>query len=90
MGFAIKLGLAPFGLWLQDLYTSVSLPVLTFFATAPKVTYMVILVSLYMNLFIIVNPQNFLNIIYIISIISIIIANLSMFSIYDNLLKLLA
>ena len=90
MGFVIKLGLAPFGLWLQDLYTSVSLPVLTFFSTAPKITYITILVSLYMNLFIVVNPDNFLNIIYILSIISIVIANLSMFSIRDNLLKLLA
>jgi NADH-quinone oxidoreductase subunit N len=90
MGFAIKLGLAPFGLWLQDLYTSVSLPVLTFFSTAPKITYITILVSLYTNLFIVVNPENFLNIIYVLSIISIIIANFSMFSIRDNLLKLLA
>lgn len=90
MGFVIKLGLAPFGLWLQDLYTSISIPVLTFFSTAPKITYITILVSLYMNLFIVVNPENFLNIIYILSIISIIIANLSMFSIRDNLLKLLA
>jgi NADH:ubiquinone oxidoreductase subunit 2 (subunit N) len=62
MGFVIKLGLAPFGLWLQDLYTSISIPVLTFFSTAPKITYITILVSLYMNLFIVVNPENFLNI----------------------------
>jgi len=59
LGFAMKLGLVPFGFWLQDLYGGVSLPVLTFFSTAPKLTYMVILLSLYMNLFSYVNPEAF-------------------------------
>ena len=90
IGFAIKLGLAPFGLWLQDLYNSISLPVLTFFATAPKITYITILLSLYVNLFAFVNPIHFLSIMTFLSIISMIVANVAMFSIRNNLLKLFA
>ena len=90
IGFDIKLGLVPFGLWLQDLYNSVSLPVLTFFATAPKITYITILMSLYMNLFAFVNPIRFLYIMGVLSVISIVVANVAMFSIRNNLLRLFA
>lgn len=90
IGFSIKLGLVPFGLWLQDLYNSVSLPVLTFFATAPKITYITILMSLYMNLFAFVNPVHFLYMMGVLSIISIVVSNVAMFSIRNNLLGLFA
>ena len=90
VGFAIKLGLVPFGFWLQDLYMSVSLPVLTFFSTAPKITYVTILVSLYLNLFSFVNPEAFLYPLLILGTLTIILSNLVMFSIRNNLLNLLA
>lgn len=90
IGFSIKLGLVPFGLWLQDLYTSVSLPVLTFFATAPKITYVTILMSLYINLFAFVNPTRFLYMMGVLSVISIVVSNVAMFSIRNDLLRLLA
>ena len=90
IGFSIKLGLVPFGLWLQDLYNSVSLPVLTFFATAPKITYITILMSLYMNLFAFVNPVHFLYMMGVLSTISIVVSNVAMFSIRNNLLGLFA
>jgi NADH:ubiquinone oxidoreductase subunit 2 (subunit N) len=90
VGFSIKLGLVPFGLWLQDLYTSVSLPVLTFFATSPKITYVTILMSLYINLFAFVNPTRFLYMMGVLSVISIVVSNVGMFSIRNDLLRLLA
>ncbi len=90
IGFAIKLGLAPFGMWLQDLYRGVSLPVLNFFSTAPKFVYLTILVSLYLNLFSYVNGQHFLNMVLLLSIVCIIVANIAMFSVNNQLLHLLA
>ena len=90
VGFAMKLGLVPFGFWLQDLYTSVSIPVLMFFATAPKITYVTVLLSLYINLFSFVNPEAFLYPLLILGIITIVVSNLMMFTIRNNLLNLLA
>ena len=86
----MKLGLVPFGFWLQDLYMSVSLPVLTFFSTAPKLTYITILLSLYINLFIFINPEAFLQPLMFLGGITIFFANLIMFTIRNNLLVLLA
>jgi NADH:ubiquinone oxidoreductase subunit 2 (subunit N) len=90
LGFAIKLGLVPFGMWLQDLYNGVSLPVLTFFGTAPKLVYLTIISSMYINLFAYINNQHFLNIVGLFGVISIIIGNFAMFSVRNNLLQLLA
>ena len=90
VGFAMKLGLVPFGFWLQDLYGGVSLPVLTFFSTAPKLTYMVILLSLYMNLFSYVNPEAFLYPFLILGVVTVIVGNIVMFTVRNNLLTLLA
>jgi len=90
VGFAMKLGLVPFGFWLQDLYMSVSLPVLMFFATAPKITYVTILISLYINLFSFVNPEAFLYPLLILGTLTVVLANLMMFTIRNNLLNLLA
>lgn len=90
LGFSIKLGLVPFGFWLQDLYTCISLPVLTFFSTAPKLTYLVILLSLYLNLYSIVNPEGFLFFFFLLGTFTLIVGNLLMFSVRNNLLILLA
>jgi NADH:ubiquinone oxidoreductase subunit 2 (subunit N) len=90
LGFAIKLGLVPFGMWLQDLYNGVSLPVLTFFGTAPKIVYLTILSSLYINLFAYINNQHFLNMLGFCAVISMIVANIAMFAVRNNLLQLLA
>lgn len=90
LGFGMKLGLVPFGFWLQDLYMSVSLPVLTFFSTAPKLTYITILLSLYINLFSFINPEAFLQPLMFLGGITIFFANLIMFTIRNNLLVLLA
>jgi NADH:ubiquinone oxidoreductase subunit 2 (subunit N) len=90
LGFAIKLGLVPFGMWLQDLYKGVALPVLTFFGTAPKLVYLTIISSMYINLFAYINNQHFLNIIGLFGVVSIIVGNLAMFSVRNNLLQLLA
>jgi NADH:ubiquinone oxidoreductase subunit 2 (subunit N) len=90
LGFAIKLGLVPFGMWLQDLYNGVALPVLTFFGTAPKLVYLTIISSMYINLFAYINNQHFLNILGLFGVISIIIGNFAMFSVRNNLLQLLA
>lgn len=90
LGFAIKLGLVPFGMWLQDLYNGAALPVLTFFGTAPKLVYLTILSSMYINLFAYINNQHFLNIIGFFAVVTIIMGNLAMFSVRNNLLQLLA
>jgi len=90
LGFAIKLGLVPFGMWLQDLYNGAALPVLTFFGTAPKLVYLTILSSMYINLFAYINNQHFLNIIGFFGVVTIIMGNLAMFSVRNNLLQLLA
>ena len=90
LGFAIKLGLVPFGMWLQDLYNGVALPVLTFFGTAPKLVYLTIISSMYINLFAYINNQHFLNILGLFGVVSIIIGNFAMFSVRNNLLQLLA
>jgi len=90
LGFAIKLGLVPFGMWLQDLYNGVSLPVLTFFGTAPKLVYLTIISSMYINLFAYINNQHFLNILGFFGVMTMILGNLSMFSVRNNLLQLLA
>jgi len=90
LGFAIKLGLIPFGLWLQDLYTCVTLPVLTFFSTAPKLTYITILLSLYLNLFTWINPEAFLMPLCVLGALSILVGNALMFTVRNNLLILLA
>jgi len=90
VGFAMKLGLVPFGFWLQDLYTSVSLPVLTFFSTAPKLTYVTILLSLYVNLFMFVNPTAFLTPMIVLGAVTMVVGNCLMFTVRNNLLILLA
>ena len=90
LGFAMKLGLVPFGFWLQDLYTSISLPVLTFFSTAPKLTYVTILLSLYINLFMFINPTSFLTPMIMLGAVTMIIGNCLMFTARNNLLILLA
>lgn len=90
VGFAMKLGLVPFGFWLQDLYTSVSLPVLTFFSTAPKLTYVTILLSLYVNLFMFVNPTAFLTPMIMLGVVTMVVGNCLMFTVRNNLLILLA
>jgi NADH:ubiquinone oxidoreductase subunit 2 (subunit N) len=90
LSFAMKLGLVPFGFWLQDLYMGVPLPTLTFFSTAPKLTYVTVLLSLYINIFSFINPQSFLLPLVILGSLSIIVANVIMFTIHNNLLILLA
>lgn len=90
LGFTIKLGLVPFGMWLQDLYNSVSLPVLTFFGTAPKLVYLTIISSLYINLFAYINNQHFLSLLSLFAVISLLVSNIAMFSVRNNLLQLLA
>ncbi len=90
LGFAMKLGLVPFGFWLQDLYTSISLPVLTFFSTAPKLTYVTILLSLYVNLFMFINPTSFLTPMIMLGAVTMVVGNCLMFTTRNNLLILLA
>lgn len=90
VGFAMKLGMVPFGFWLADLYTSIPLPVLTFFATAPKLTYMTILLSLYVNLFMFVNPSAFLYPMIFLGSLTVLVGNCLMFTVRSNLLVLLA
>jgi NADH:ubiquinone oxidoreductase subunit 2 (subunit N) len=90
LGFAMKLGLVPFGFWLADLYTSAALPVLTFFSTAPKLTYVTILLSLYINLFLFVNPTAFLYPFIFLGVTTMLVANVAMFTVRNNLLVLLA
>jgi len=90
LGFGMKLGLVPFGFWLQDLYLSVPLPILTFFGTAPKLTYITILLSVYINLFAFINPESFLYPLMVLGSITMVVANVMMFKVYNNLLILLA
>jgi NADH:ubiquinone oxidoreductase subunit 2 (subunit N) len=90
LGFSMKLGLVPFGLWLQDLYSSVSLPALTFFATAPKLTYVTVLLSLYINVFSFINPESFLLSFFVLGGTTIILGNCLMFAVRNHLLTLLA
>ena len=90
LGFTIKLGLFPFGYWLIDLYTSVSLPVLTFFATAPKITYVYILTSLYMNVFVYTANGIMPTLYFVFGSVSLIFSSIMLFVTRNNLLKVLA
>ena len=86
LGFAMKFGLLPFGFWLQDLYLAVTLPVLHFFSTAPKLTYLFLLVSLYNQLFNVVNPEGFLFPFIFLGSFTIVMGNIILFTVKNNLL----
>lgn len=90
LGFAIKLGLVPFGFWLQDLFGAVTLPVLNFFSTAPKFTYIILVLSFYHDIFGHLNAIYFLQPFIFLGGLSILVANLVLFTIKNNLLNVIA
>ena len=51
LGFLIKLGVAPFHLWLPDIYEGALLPVTLYFATTQKLVNFIIFTRIFINIF---------------------------------------
>jgi len=49
IALALKLGLAPFHFWLPDAYQGAPLPVTAFFSLVPKISFIFIIIRLYVN-----------------------------------------
>ncbi len=87
-GFVFKLGLAPFHMWLPDVYEGASSSVVTFLAAAPKVAAFILFLRLLESAFVPVAAQ-WGNMLAFIAIISMLIGNLAALT-QKNLRRMLA